>query len=1562
MVQAESQLETDVLKEVQIDNVKAHVLKLSSLGSRVTGYKGANETADYTVKTLKGYGLNVSIQEYQVYVPIDHGAEVHVIIPENRSFQAHTLWPNSIQTSPIPSGGVTGPLIYAGTGELGEFNGKEVNGSFVLMEFNSGQGWLNAAKLGAKGVIFIAPSFTNRFEAMNKFLLSPLYFPRLYVSYDDGNSLKRLALAAGTVVKVKSNMTYEPVQGKNIIAEVPGREVQNEVIVIGAHYDTWSIVPALAPGADEATGVSVLLELARYFSQHRPRRTVWLVALSGHWEGLAGAREFVEQFVFGEAAAGGKRIWMFAGLDFSTDSEQVSIVYVGNFYRYGVDQPETILPRYQGWVEPRINQYIIDLEAKLKKSYRELAQIGFRTSGWWTSIPTPYMLDSEPFSVCRGVGFTFRTNNAYRFNWGHPLATFDLVKFENLRTQIEVSAYIMDRFLNEVSIGIDWGLASPVRIFYGVGGAVSRGGVAGYITANGTVLRHNMVSGWYEPIGEAFVVISSPTPYYPFGYIVTKAGSDGRFIVHGLGPGPVITSWTPTGLAAGYTVSAYILNRSTGLIEYAPDLGIYGSMRIFPTITGEVHPYPVSVVVFRTVTTVMFDILYPDRLSPMTVIDYRFGGGSVGGFSSNWQSFTSRIVPYNYYTLGELNTYGFVHFATEPVAMVFVPPGERFIVLFRAGPQASLVTAIVNASSEYPEGYGYRAEDGEIRLINPVYNYATNLLQVSFNRYNTLLESFVRSESADRYIREASRQASTSRTLLEHRSYDRAHWHAWAAWGWIKQGYGSVMGLIGDVAVTSAIFFSILIPFVLVFERLIFSGQGAKRLLSIMGVALACLAGFYFFHPALKLITNAPVGMLGLTLIALFLVVLAIFFEESVRILKELRLKLLGQHFAERGTMSTTIVAFPMSILNMRRRRLRTLLTMVTLILITFSLSALTSSTVIPGARSVSVARQAPYNGLLIRAGPEGRVTEYLTGELADLVGALAGDKAMVFPRVWYYPQSVLAQEVVQSVRGPAGKYGFAAALGIAPEESDVTFGVSLVSGRPFLKTDLLAAIIPLSASKATGLEVGDTITWGGITLTIVGIYEPAGVKTVDLDGRQFTPVDPAFVPTIFRGILPGEEQYNPLPLSDVLIVPQSFAELLGGYVTAISVRLDDPQLIKNLADELARILGVEVYAGYAGSVTFYSRAVLYAFQGWQYLVFPLVIGGFIVLNTMLGAVKERVREIGIYSSLGISPAGAGVLFVIEAFTYAVISVLLGYLAGIGLNTVLISYGLLPKEFILNYASLSVAAAITLCFGATVLSSSYAVLSAARLVTPSLERRWRPKTKPRGDEWSIPLPFSTSEVNEIYGVLAYLEEFLQASTVEEVQRFTVRSLEPSYSQRTLEGVIALPPLEANVTQHVTLTPVESKERFDFALGLRRLSGTQAVWVSSNYLFTDTLRKQLLLWRSLTEKERLRYVKEGLARLASEQVAPAMPAPEVEVPAIPPSIPVPVPTVPTPTIEVAERRVSVTEMYNRLLEEYQKAYGLPARAQMSLEKEIQRLVDRGVSRDQAITELYERTRA
>lgn len=111
-------------------------------------------------------------------------------------------------------------------------------------------------------------------------------------------------LAAGGTLEVSYDwfeMEFGGVvtQQRNVVARLPGEDRDAGVILIGAHYDSRaedvSDALARAPGAnDNATGVAVLLELARLTAGLHPQATILFVAFSAEEVGMQGSRHFVQ--------------------------------------------------------------------------------------------------------------------------------------------------------------------------------------------------------------------------------------------------------------------------------------------------------------------------------------------------------------------------------------------------------------------------------------------------------------------------------------------------------------------------------------------------------------------------------------------------------------------------------------------------------------------------------------------------------------------------------------------------------------------------------------------------------------------------------------------------------------------------------------------------------------------------------------------------------------------------------------------------------------------------------------------------------------------------------------------------------------------------------------------------------------------------------------------------------------------------------------------------------------------------------------------------------------------
>jgi carboxypeptidase Q len=121
--------------------------------------------------------------------------------------------------------------------------------------------------------------------------------PTLVMRNEDYGRISRF-VADGTAVTLRLNIqNVEYLEGTtayNAIAEIPGMDKKDEVVMLGGHYDSWHD----ATGAtDNGIGSSMMLEAVRILStlHVKPRRTIRIALWSGEEEGLLGSLAYVQQ-------------------------------------------------------------------------------------------------------------------------------------------------------------------------------------------------------------------------------------------------------------------------------------------------------------------------------------------------------------------------------------------------------------------------------------------------------------------------------------------------------------------------------------------------------------------------------------------------------------------------------------------------------------------------------------------------------------------------------------------------------------------------------------------------------------------------------------------------------------------------------------------------------------------------------------------------------------------------------------------------------------------------------------------------------------------------------------------------------------------------------------------------------------------------------------------------------------------------------------------------------------------------------------------------------------------
>lgn len=122
--------------------------------------------------------------------------------------------------------------------------------------------------------------------------------PSLVVSAESYGRMARLLgkkVPVEVEVDVKARFTEpDPLAAANVLAEIPGSDRKDEVVVIGAHLDSWH---AGTGATDNAAGVAAVMEAARILTAAglQPRRTIRVALWGGEEQGFLGSRAYVDK-------------------------------------------------------------------------------------------------------------------------------------------------------------------------------------------------------------------------------------------------------------------------------------------------------------------------------------------------------------------------------------------------------------------------------------------------------------------------------------------------------------------------------------------------------------------------------------------------------------------------------------------------------------------------------------------------------------------------------------------------------------------------------------------------------------------------------------------------------------------------------------------------------------------------------------------------------------------------------------------------------------------------------------------------------------------------------------------------------------------------------------------------------------------------------------------------------------------------------------------------------------------------------------------------------------------
>ena len=286
------------------------------VGPRLAGTPQEARARDWAVQTLEELGFaNVRVEDFELDLWTRGRSiyeEVAISAPYPQELYAISLG----GAAATPEGGLEAEIVYfdsydsflASDASEDALDGKLVfiNDRMVASRTGEGYGWANrkrrdgwvlAEDRGAVGLLIRSVgTSTNRFAHTGMMSFPDgrqPEIPVLAVSAPDADQIERLN-ERGETVRITLR-TYAGWRGQsmsgNVIAEIVGSEAPEEVIIIGAHLDSWDT----ATGAlDDGAGVGIVTAAAKLIadSGHQPRRTIRVVLFGAEEVGLVGARAY----------------------------------------------------------------------------------------------------------------------------------------------------------------------------------------------------------------------------------------------------------------------------------------------------------------------------------------------------------------------------------------------------------------------------------------------------------------------------------------------------------------------------------------------------------------------------------------------------------------------------------------------------------------------------------------------------------------------------------------------------------------------------------------------------------------------------------------------------------------------------------------------------------------------------------------------------------------------------------------------------------------------------------------------------------------------------------------------------------------------------------------------------------------------------------------------------------------------------------------------------------------------------------------------------------------------
>jgi hypothetical protein len=280
------------------------------IGGRVTGTPQMAKAIEWGVAAFRAAGIDVHTEKYTLPVTWSEGA-TRLELLGSVKFPVRIKaegWSPATQ-----AGGIEASVVDVGYGTEDDLAkaGASMKGALLLVHSDIGSTWAElfneymrppmiidrAVREGAAAILWIgARERLLLYRHTNSLAGEIDRIPQAVLAREDGLRLARTVAAYPGKVRARLDMPNKiggPIEQENVVGEIRGYENPDEIVILGAHLDSWE----LGTGAlDNGCNSALVIEAARAIKATGllPRRTIRFVLFSGEEQGTIGSFEYVK--------------------------------------------------------------------------------------------------------------------------------------------------------------------------------------------------------------------------------------------------------------------------------------------------------------------------------------------------------------------------------------------------------------------------------------------------------------------------------------------------------------------------------------------------------------------------------------------------------------------------------------------------------------------------------------------------------------------------------------------------------------------------------------------------------------------------------------------------------------------------------------------------------------------------------------------------------------------------------------------------------------------------------------------------------------------------------------------------------------------------------------------------------------------------------------------------------------------------------------------------------------------------------------------------------------------